>query len=258
MRINVYFILISESSPYVLSYRSIYSHVNTVGNFSTVLIEILFTNSWRRSFAKLLPIPKLSLHNSVAFLSSAKASQRFAWKSNFLIYAIAWLTPRNFHKRLYLLDTATTYIILPTPQNYRLVAALSVRACALTLWQPTLKHSPLNVCTEQIMAVLCSLTCAAVILSLLQENYLSNSIPHRGKCRTKAVNHLSRSLETWKMLTIILSKLNFINWQNQWYHTKLCFNMNLAMCNLPPNMKSSSHKTWQPSFIFFKLLQYKT
>ena len=55
VRINVYFILISESRPYVLSYRSIYSWVNTVGNFSNVLIEILFTNSWRQSvFAMLL------------------------------------------------------------------------------------------------------------------------------------------------------------------------------------------------------------
>ena len=61
------------------------------------------------------------------------------------------------------------------------------------MWQPTLKHSPLNFCTKQIMAVLRSLTCAAVILSLLQENNLSNSIPRRVKCRTKAVNHLSRS-----------------------------------------------------------------
>ena len=44
------------------------------------------------------------------------------------------------------------------------------------------------------MVVLWSLTCAAVILSLLQENNFSNSIPHRVKCRTKAVNHLSQSL----------------------------------------------------------------
>jgi len=44
VRINVYFILIFPSSPYVLSYKSIYSQVNTVGNFN-VLIEILFTNS---------------------------------------------------------------------------------------------------------------------------------------------------------------------------------------------------------------------
>jgi len=83
VRINVYFFLICESSPYVLSYRSIYSQVNTVSNFSNVLVEILFTNSWRQYVAK-LSIPELSLRNSVAFLSSAKASQRFAWKSNFL------------------------------------------------------------------------------------------------------------------------------------------------------------------------------
>ena len=46
------------------------------------------------------------------------------------------------------------------------------------------------------MALLWSLTCAAVILSLLQENNLSNNVPHRVKCRTEAVKHLSLSLET--------------------------------------------------------------
>jgi len=47
------------------------------------------------------------------------------------------------------------------------------------------------------MAVLWSLTCAAVqvILPLLQENNLSNSIP-QGKMSDKAVKDLSRSLET--------------------------------------------------------------
>jgi len=49
---------------------------------------------------------------------------------------------------------------------------------------------------EQIMAVLWSLTCAAVILSLSQENNLYNSIPHRVKSRTEAVKYLSRSLES--------------------------------------------------------------
>jgi len=100
-----------------------------------------------------------------------------------------------------------------------------------------------------------SLTCAAVILSLLQETSLFNSISHRVKSRTEAVNHLSRSLETWKMLKIILWKLKFINQQNQWFHTKLCFNINLAMCGLLYNMKSSSHKTWQTSLLCLKPLQ---
>ena len=118
-----------------------------------------------------------------------------------------------------------------------------------------LQQSQLHFCTEQIMAVLWSLTCAAVILSLLQENNLSNSAPHRVKCRTEAVKHLSRSLETWKMLKIVLSKLKFINYQNQWYHTKLCLNINLTMCGLPSNMKSSSHKMWQTSLIFLKPLE---
>jgi len=77
-----------------------------------------------------------------------------------------------------------------------------------------------------------SLTCAAVILSLLQETSLSNSITHRVKSRTEAVNRLSQSLEIWKMLKIILLKLKCINQQNQSYHTKLCFNINLAICGL--------------------------
>ena len=46
------------------------------------------------------------------------------------------------------------------------------------------------------MAVLWSLACAAVILSLLQENKFSISIQHRAKCRTEAVKEHSRSLET--------------------------------------------------------------
>ena len=52
VRINVYFILISKSSPYVLSYKSIYSKVNTVGYFSNVLIETLFTNKLKTVFCK--------------------------------------------------------------------------------------------------------------------------------------------------------------------------------------------------------------
>jgi len=66
VRINVYFILLSKSSLYVLSYRSIYSSVNTVGYFSKVLIETLFTNKLKTVFCKTAH-PKLSLHNSAAF-----------------------------------------------------------------------------------------------------------------------------------------------------------------------------------------------
>jgi len=61
------------------------------------------------------------------------------------------------------------------------------------------------------MAVLWSLTCAVVVLSLLQENNLFNSIPHRVKWRIKAVNHLSRPLNIWKVIKIILTKLKFMN-----------------------------------------------
>ena len=61
------------------------------------------------------------------------------------------------------------------------------------------------------MVVLWSRTCAAVTLSLLQENNLSIGIPRRVKCRTEALRHLSRSVETCKMLEIILSKLKCVN-----------------------------------------------
>jgi len=64
---------------------------------------------------------------------------------------------------------------------------------------------------EQIMALVWSFTCAAVIVSLLQENNLSISIPHGVKCQTEAVKHLSRSPKTWKMLKIILLKLKCVN-----------------------------------------------
>jgi len=66
VRINVYFILLSKSSPYVLRYRSTYSWVNTVGYFSKVLIETLFTNKLKTVVCKTAH-PKLSLHNSAAF-----------------------------------------------------------------------------------------------------------------------------------------------------------------------------------------------
>jgi len=105
------------------------------------------------------------------------------------------------------------------------------------------------------MAVLRSLTCAAVILSLLQENNLSKSMPHRVKCRTKAVNHVSRSLETWKMIKIIYQSQNL--WTNRISDTtpNSVSTWTWAMCNLPSNMKSSSHKTWKTSLLFWKPLR---
>jgi len=59
------------------------------------------------------------------------------------------------------------------------------------------------------MAVLWSLTCAAVKLSLFQNNDLSYSIsiPDRVKYLTEVANNLSRSLETCKMAKTTLLKL---------------------------------------------------
>jgi len=65
-----------------------------------------------------------------------------------------------------------------------------MRCLFLNTWQPTLQQSQLHFCTEKIMAILWSLTCAAVILTQLTENNVSNSIPHRVKCRRAAVNDL--------------------------------------------------------------------
>jgi len=56
----------------------------------------------------------------------------------------------------------------------------------------SVQQSQLHFCTKQI--ILWSLTCAAVKLSLFQENDISNSIPHRVKCWTEAVKRLSWSL----------------------------------------------------------------
>ena len=103
------------------------------------------------------------------------------------------------------------------------------------------------------MAVLWSLTCAAVKLSLFHENNLSNTISHRVKSRTEAVNHLSRSLETWKMLKIILSKLKFQNTRIS-DTTPNSVLTSTWLC-VTSNMKSSTHKTWQTSLLFLKPLQ---
>jgi len=74
---------------------------------------------------------------------------------------------------------------------------------------------------KQIMTALRSHTCATVKLSLLQDSELSNSTQHRADCRTEAVKHLTRYLESCKMLKFILSQLKFIKYQNQWYHPRL-------------------------------------
>jgi len=65
VKINVYFVLISKSSP------TFWAIGQNVDYFSDVLIEILFASRWKHSFAK-LPISKLSLHNSAAFCLQQK------------------------------------------------------------------------------------------------------------------------------------------------------------------------------------------
>jgi len=58
--------------------------------------------------------------------------------------------------------------------------------------------SEIHFYANQIHAILWSFTYATVKLLLFQKNNLSNSILHRVKCRTEAVNHLSRSLKLEK------------------------------------------------------------
>jgi len=125
------------------------------------------------------PIPKLSLHNSAAFCLRQKLRRDL-------------LENLTFYSNIYtsIIELYAVCFWIRVNQRYSKASYIF--------------------CTEQIMAVLWSLTCTAVILSLLQENNLSN-IPHKVKSRTEAVEHLSRFLETWKMLKIILLKVKFIN-----------------------------------------------
>ena len=89
-RINVYFVLISNSSPYVFSYRSIFSQVNTVGCFSNVLIETLFTNKLKTVFCKIAH-PKTKSPRQCCFFgkSFADLPENLTFYSN--IYTLASL-----------------------------------------------------------------------------------------------------------------------------------------------------------------------
>jgi len=87
-----------------------------------------------------------------------------------------------------------------------------------------------------------SLTRTAVELSLFQDNDFSYSIPHSVKCRTKVVNNLSRSLETCKMLKIILSRLKRIKILESVIPHQTVFQHQLSYVRVPSQMKSSSHK----------------
>jgi len=91
-------------------------------------------------------------------------------------------------------------------------------------------EKPITFLHEKLMDLLWSLTRAAVKLSLFQGSNLAYSTPRGVNCRTEAVKNFSRTLETCKTLKIILSKQKFTKCQNQWHPTKICFNINLAMC----------------------------
>jgi len=99
-------------------------------------------------------------------------------------------------------------------------------------------------------------TSATFKLSLFPDNDLSWSIPHTVKCRTGAVNNLSRSREICTMLKVILSKLKFIQNLRISDTTSNYVSASIWLC-LPSNMKSSSHKTWQRHFLFWNLSIYK-
>jgi len=99
-------------------------------------------------------------------------------------------------------------------------------------------------------------TSAAFKLSLFPDNDLSYSIPHTVKCRTGAVNNLSRSGETCTMLKIILLKLKFIKNLRISDTTSNYVSASIWLC-LPSNMKSSSQFTQNvtTSLSFLKSLQ---
>jgi len=96
--------------------------------------------------------------------------------------------------------------------------------------------------TKQTMVVPWSLTRAAVKLMELQDYDLSYTIPHMAKCRTEAVNNLSRRLEPCKMRNINLSKPKFLK-------------MSESVIFATLTIKSSSHKLWQTLLLYLKPLQ---
>jgi len=57
----------------------------------------------------------------------------------------------------------------------------------------------------------CGLSRAGVIISLLQENNLSNSTPHMVKCRTGAVEHLFAVCRNLKKAKNYFIEAKFIN-----------------------------------------------
>ena len=153
-------------------------------------------------------IPKISLHNSAVFVFGK-------------IFAEICLKIRNF---------LTMYTLASL--NY----TLSVSEYVTT----NIELSQLHICTEQIMAVLWSLTCAAAILSLLQENNLSNRIPHRMNCWTETVKHISevsRNLKNSKnyFIEVKMDKLR----ESLMPHSTLFQHQLGYVCGL----KSSSRKT---------------
>ena len=104
------------------------------------------------------------------------------------------------------------------------------------------------------MAVLWSLTCAAVILSLLQENDLSNSIPHRVKCGTAAVNDLHglQKLEKWWKVFFIDAKLDKVT-ESVWPHQTLFQRQLGYVWPTVSHLKALHIKTWQALLLFLKL-----
>jgi len=104
-----------------------------------------------------------------------------------------------------------------------------------------------------------SLTCAAATLSLLQGNNLSNSLPHRVKCRTEAVKHLSRSLETWNMLKIILSKLKLYKLTVSVIPHQTSVSTSTWLCvAYHPTWKAHHTKRDKHHFYFWNPTKYKT
>jgi len=146
--------------------------------FNKNLIEILLTNGWRQSFAK-LPILKLNLHTRAAFCLRQKLRGDFPENVTSWHYKLA-----SLHFKMAVAEYVTT----------------NVTAMPIAFLHET-----------NYDCILLSLTCAIVNvkLSLFQENDLS-----------------------YHFIGTTVYKHQWYHNQNQWCHTKLCFNFNLAMCNI--------------------------
>jgi len=121
-----------------------------------------------------------------------------------------------------LLDFLLRLIVLKRPgfqpQKYGMPIYTSiVKGYTVCFWirdsQRYSKTSYISMPTKYPCCAVVSHMCNCKTITVLrkQPNNLSSSTSPWVECQREAVNHLSRSLKTWKMLNIIWLKLKFIN-----------------------------------------------